>query len=95
MRRNKFPSLLEFLREQKRIIEYNSAELRNPSFLKEVSGSANYLNDKRGEDGSNPYESDSITYQCWRHKTNNHVITACNEFLAMSPEAKLKELWGK
>ena len=89
--KNKFPALLEFLLEQKRIIEYSSAELRNPCSSKNVLACA-HLFKKTSVEESATKDRSPIYFKCWLHKTNSHLINFCNEFLAMDPAAKIQLL---
>ena len=77
--RDKFPSLLKFLLEEKRAIEYNSSELRSEN----ASGAANYIDENARRGGDTPLK------KCLIHKSNNHVTEECTKYTEMSPEEKI------
>ena len=65
---NKFDYLLEFLLEQKRILEYQAADLRSSdAYPKKV------INRNSAEKVS-----------CWIHKSDSHFIEDCNKYLSKS-----------
>ena len=90
---NKFPYLLNFLLEQKRIIEYESMSLCTGGVP--IKGYANHLD----EDGDNSNEiKDEQTvqwkpqFQCWIHSTNKHTIGECKVYLGKQPEDRVRTL---
>eukprot|EP00794_Sanderia_malayensis_P021205 gene21205-23287_t len=90
---NKFPYLLEFLLEQKQIIEYKSMSFRAGATT--VRGYANYIgeNDENNVVGNH----DKMTqqrqrFQCWIDSTNRHTIDDCKVYLGKQPEDRVKIL---
>ena len=81
-KRDKFPSLLRFLLEQKQAIEYENAELRSNSNLS-VKGSLHYL-EKRDDKVAIPEGQGTSRYKrnkCLYHEGANHW-TECRLYLS-------------
>lgn len=79
---NKFPSFLDFLIEQKRILEYERAELRigDKNDIKEVYNTNNWNNTNGQMKRS----------RCIWHNSNGHTTDQCQNFLASTDEEKVK-----
>ena len=73
---NKFPKLLSFLLEQKRIREYANADLRSSSIAS--SGATHYVN-----------QSTSNATICIIHSTDKHSTASCRAYLALEPKGRL------
>ena len=83
---DKFPSLLEFLKERKRAIEYEADDMRNYT----VRGDASYLEEDRNSRGKiNSREQD----WCVIHNSASHSTDICSTFLSMSPQERIKLVW--
>ena len=94
--KSKFPPLLEFLLEQKRIIEYNLSDLRNTTIPGETVGAVHAMINIDSEDSSEGERSHrTFPYRCWLHKSNSHSTAECNEYERMTPEEKLNILRDK
>ena len=82
-KRDKFPSLLRFLLEQKQAIEYENAELRSNSNLS-VKGSLHYL-EKRDDKVAIPEGQGTSRYKrnkCLYHEGANHWTNECRLYLS-------------
>ena len=82
-KRDKFPSLLRFLLEQKQAIEYENAELRSNSNLS-VKGSLHYL-EKRDDKVAIPEGQGTLRYKrnkCLYHEGANHWTNECRLYLS-------------
>ena len=78
---DKFPSLLKFLLNQKRAIEYENAELRNDS---QVKGFV-HLSEKNDSKVTTSYGKPS---KCLCHKGANHLTPECRVYLSKSIEER-------
>ena len=79
----KFPSLLEFLKERKRAIEYEADDMRSYT----VRGDASYLEEDRNSRGKiNSRKQD----WCVIHNSAGHSTAICSTFLSMSPQERIK-----
>ena len=78
---DKFPSLLKFLLNQKRAIEYENAELRNDS---QVKGFV-HLSEKNDSKVTTSYRKPS---KCLRHEGANHLTPECRVYLSKSIEKR-------
>ena len=78
---DKFPSLLKFLLNQKRAIEYENAELRNDS---QVKGFA-HLSEKNDSKVTTSYWKAS---KCLCHEGANHLTPECRAYLSKSIEER-------
>ena len=78
---DKFPSLLKFLLNQKRAIEYENAELRNDS---QVKGFV-HLSEKNDSKETTSYWKPS---KCLCHKGANHLTHECRAYLSKSIEER-------
>ena len=83
---DKFPHLLTFLLEQKRWIEYDNSNLRKSFSNRTISGSANHYQEK--DKGDNDHNLKAP--KCWMHKSNDHSICDCSEFLGKDATEKLQ-----
>ena len=83
---DKFPSLLEFLNEHKRGIEYEENEIRGCS----MRGEASHF-----ELSHKSNESKSTKEQCWCviHNNSSHNTSVCTTFSSMSPQERMKCVW--
>ena len=82
-KRDKFPSLLRFLLEQKEAIEYENAELRSNSNLA-VRGSLHYL-EKKDDKVAIPEGQGTSRYKrnkCLYHEGANHWTNECRLYLS-------------
>ena len=77
---NKFPSLLEFLRVERKSLEYGLSDLRTASDLKQ--GRINVISS----------DSNSIADNCLIHNVNSHQTFECRKYLTMSLDEKYKLL---
>ena len=86
---NNFPSLLKFFLEQKRIIEYESADLCCSG--SSAHGVAHYVEttDDRSEDQSTAYGQSRQPW-CIIHTLNNHSTSDCRVYHDKLPEQKLQ-----
>ncbi|KAL9953399.1 hypothetical protein ACROYT_G040811 [Oculina patagonica] len=92
-KRDKFPSLLRFLLEQKQAIEYENAELRSSSSLP-LRGSLHYL-EKRNDKVAIPEEQGSSRYKrtkCLYHEGANHWTNECRLYLSKPVQERLNTL---
>ena len=78
---DKFPSLLKFLLNQKRAIEYENAELRNDS---QVKGFV-HLSEKNDSKVTTSYWKPS---KCLCHEGANHLTPECKVYLSKSIEER-------
>ena len=78
---DKFPSLLKFLLNQKRAIEYENAELRNDS---QVKGFV-HLSEKNDSKETTSYWKPS---KCLCHEGANHLTPECRAYLSKSIEER-------
>ena len=83
---NKFPSLLQFLLEQKRIIEYQMDDFRSSA---SNIGKARHIDVKESTQLS---EEDQPVRpkRCLLHKGSNHSTEECKAFLEMLPADKIQ-----
>ncbi|XP_068692645.1 uncharacterized protein [Montipora foliosa] len=82
-KRDKFPSLLRFLLEQKQAIEYENAELRSNSNVP-VRGSLHYL-EKKDDKVAFPEGQGTSRYKrnkCLYHEGANHWTNECRLYLS-------------
>ena len=82
-KRDKFPSLLRCLLEQKEAIEYENAELRSNSNLA-IRGSLHYL-EKKDDKVAIPEGQGTSRYKrnkCLHHEGANHWTTECRLYLS-------------
>ena len=82
---NKFPAFMEFLKEQRIILEYENAHLRiSESQHQENQGIVNY--------GTRdpPFRNERINSRCNLHKSNNHLKEECREYLNKTPLERLE-----
>ena len=84
--KDKFPALLKFMLEQKRVSEYVGADLRRRA---QPTKAHSYFTDVVPDtvDGEDTRKSQSQG-RCILHKTNNHTTENCRDFRAMSDEEK-------
>ena len=75
---NKFSFLLEFLLEQRRVLEYVTADLRDGTVR--VDASVNFV-DKKTEENEEVIKRERRGVRCWLHNTNEHSIVECEAFL--------------
>ena len=77
----KFPFLFKFLLEQKRIIEYQAADLRNtiPSKKEEI----------HGIDGQEDDDEQKKPSNCLIHGNSNHLTGNCSVYLDLPPTEKV------
>ena len=97
--RNKFPHLLDFLLEQRRIIEYSSSDLR---YVKtSVKAHAHYVEeDDEVIDDTNchlsienkPPEVQQNGRRCCIHRTDNHTTPNCRVYLSLSAADRVKNI---
>ena len=80
---DKFPAFLNFLLEEKRVIEYNTSALRNNEDQSHVDGSEYYANEIN-------YALKRENYRCVIHDTNDHFLFECESFLEKTAEQKLE-----
>ena len=84
---NKFPCLLNFLLEQKRIIEYEPMSLRTGGAP--IKGYASHL-DEDGDYSNAIKDEEAVQrksqFQYWIHSTNKHAIGECKVYLGKQPE---------
>lgn len=100
-KRDKFPSLLKFLLNCKRAIEYDSSNVRNntPS----VGGTVNLTaSEKLGKDGNEDEdnmgqhkETNILQNQCPFHPNSDHCTDTCNFYLSKSVEERFNLLKDK
>ena len=76
--KNKFPSLLEFLLEQKRIIQYDS------------TGAAAHHIDVLDINDTSDNKLKIEQQKCVIHGTTSHFTSDCKSFLALNPDEKIK-----
>ena len=88
---NKFPALLSFLKEQRRIIEYVISDFRKETRGKQTSHAVavNLTENVTQSDGS---QIQTDLFRCFVHNSNSHKTENCREYLSMSSEQKLKLL---
>ena len=84
----KFVRLLGFLQLMKISFEYMSAKIRNRS--KHKSDSPEHDTDFRSVERKNKLRKRILQRRCWIHKTDDHQISDCTDFLSMSQEDKWK-----
>ena len=75
-KRKPFPSLLNFLKQQRRIIEYVSADLRTQGYVTKHNNTSNN-------------DHDSLQKGCWIHKSNGHYIASCSQYLNKSDTERI------
>ena len=84
--KNKFPALLKFLLEQKRVSEYVGADLRRRiQTPKAHSHYTEVVPDIADEEDKQKSQSQG---RCIVHKTNSHTTENCRDFQAMTDEEK-------
>ena len=91
--RNKFPALLEYLLEQKRIIEYESSDLRSLS-KDEKMGTLHHV---KQDELDESYKEASIKMKgvrCFIHNTGDHGIEECNMYRAKTPPERMEAVNG-
>ena len=94
---NKFESLLEFLLEEKRVINYESADLRSSSGSMKCGDGFYVENGGVSTDDENKNDRklvDHRRFQCLIHSTN-HKTAECREYIAMKPEERVNLLREK
>lgn len=96
--KNKFPYLLKFLQEQRRIIEYESSDLRNGSPIRK--GRANLIDAEGKFVDDKMHQEDKIRLEdkaprCLIHNSNNHITADCRVFHEKTPEEKIQLLKEK
>ena len=90
---DKFPYFMEFLKEQRTILEYEMANLRLYTVSRENYAHVNELQ----ESGR---KFDRANFRCNIHKMNNHWTEECREYINKSPQEKfevirsLKACWS-
>ena len=84
--KNKFPSLLEFLLEQKRIMQYDSADLRGTG----STGAAAHHIDVLDINDTSDNKLKIKQQKCVIHGTTSHFTSDCKSFLALNPDGKIK-----
>ena len=83
--KNKFPHLLDFLLDQKRVAEYVSSDLRGNSCMRQAV--THHL------ENANDHNRDWVEInRCLFHKSNNHKTEDCRDFLTLSNEERVKLL---
>ena len=92
---NKFPGLLEFLLEQRRIIEYSHADLRNSKHTKAYTHHVEEVDEVEDENcnlsfGGTSGDSQTSGKRCCFHKSDNHTTWGCRAYLALSAEDRVK-----
>ena len=95
--RNKFPYLLDFLLEQRRIIKYNSSDIR---VSKDSSRSrVHHVEEAEYDavDGEVHLAESKLTDQptgrrCCVHKTDHHTTAECRAFLGLTSEERVKSI---
>ena len=87
---NKFPYLLKFLLEQKRVLEYVSADLRRGT--SNVRGWSNHVDTSMDDEASNDQSQTTITgnSQCIIHNLCNHSTENCRDYLSRNPGERVK-----
>ena len=87
---DKFPHLLEFLLDQKRILEYVNTDLRRR--FPQVRGYSNHIDSTREDEGEDNQERTSRgpNYRCLVHRENNHPTEVCEEYLAKDPAERVQ-----
>ena len=86
--KNKFPYLLEFLLEQKRVAEYVSSDLRGSTGTRHAA--AHFVSEE-----SPPifnHEKRSEVNRCLIHRSNSHKTEDCHEFRSMGDEQRVQLL---
>ena len=84
---DRFPSFMDFLKEQRTILEYEIANLR----LTDSESGENYANVNYGiqEPAS---RIDRINFRCNLHKTSNHWTEECRDYISKTPQEKFEIL---
>ena len=89
--KNKFPYLLQFLQEQRKIIEYESSALRvgedriRKSRVNLIDSDGRLTEEKEVAKGAS---------RCLVHSSNGHNTAECRVYQDMAPEAKVQLLKG-
>ena len=86
--KNKFPYLLKFLQEQRKIIEYESSELRVVED-RVHKGRANLI---ETEGKSSEENENTKTTRCLVHSSSTHNTADCRVYQEMTPERKVQLL---
>ena len=89
-KKDKFPSLLKFLLNQKRAIEYDSADLR-----KSAQQSVNHVNAAVKDVGENDQQSRVSNTRCLFHDNAEHETGECRLYLSKSWEERMNMLREK
>ena len=84
---DKFPSLLRFLLNLKRALEYQNAELRLSS--EKIKGSVNHT-DKKDDNPVEQQRNTKQNRQCLIHENGNHWTSECRVYLSKPIEEKEK-----
>ena len=102
---NKFPSLLKFLLEQKRAVEYDNDNIRIPTH---IYGGANHFEESATSVHSIGYdefsdsrremigEANHVEQNKWKnslcviHNASDHSIRDCREYIGMAPVKKIE-----
>ena len=84
--KNKFPSLSEFLLEQKHIVQYDSADLRGTG----STGAAAHHIDVLDINDMSDNKLKIKQQKCVIHGTTSHFTGDCKLFLALNPGEKIK-----
>ncbi|CAB3984062.1 RNA-directed DNA polymerase from transposon BS [Paramuricea clavata] len=89
--KNKFPYLLQFLQEQRKIIEYESSELRTGG--DHARKGCVHMIDRDGKFIEN--KEATKTTRCLVHSSSTHYTADCRVYQEMAPEGKVQLLKEK
>ena len=90
---DKFPKFYDFLREQKRVIEYENSEIRgNVMYNKQVFLMENEDNDVQEV---NVMQSTNRAPKCLIHNSNGHTTEECKSYVSMDAGARLTTIKEK
>ena len=88
--RNKFPSLMHFLLEQRKIIEYEFSDLRSIEIYKSKVHLINDENEDREEDGA-VLQVSSYNQKCLVHEnSSSHTTEECRNFMGMDVRTRIQ-----
>ena len=92
---DRFAEFLKFLLNQKRIIEYESADIRMG--LVNISGHANHIQDvdKDHKDRDQNSENQPKSFRCIVHDSNTHTTVNCRAYLEKTPVEKIELIKSK
>ena len=83
---DKFPHLLKFLQEQRKIIEYESSDLRSGWLDRKEHVHLN----ERGETSNDEGQEENRALNCLVHSLSTHSTADCRVFQEKSPEDKIR-----